>query len=77
MLYLIPGARHAPGTSWKSPYSPHIDMVSVASSRLDDNWQRVDHELSEPQRAVGLWIMADGDNTESIFNSELRNLVID
>ena len=77
MLYLIPGAMHAPGASWKSPYSTHIDMVSVASSRMDDNWQRVDHEFSEPQRAVGLWIMADGDDTGSIFSSQLRNLAID
>ncbi len=77
MLYLIPGARHAPGASWKSPFSPHIDMVSVASTGMDDGWQRVDHEFSEPLRAVGLWIMADGDNTGSIFSSRLRNLVID
>jgi hypothetical protein len=77
MLYLIPGAWHAPGTTWKSPYSPDIDMISVASTDTDNNWQRVVHEFSEPRLTAGLWIMADGDNTDSIFSSQLKNLVIE
>jgi len=77
MLYLIPGARHAPGTTWKSPYSSNIDMISVASTDTDNNWQRVDHEFSETRQIAGLWIMADGDNTDSIFSSQLKNLVIE
>ena len=77
MLYLTPGARHAPGATWKSPYSSNIDMISVASTGTVDGWQQVEHIFSEPQQTVGLWIMADGDNTDSIFSSQLRNLVIE
>jgi hypothetical protein len=77
MLYLVPAAMHAPGTSWKSPYSANIDMISVASTGTGGDWQQVNHQFSQPQRLVGLWLMADGDNTDSVFSSRLKNLVIE
>ena len=77
MIYLLPGALHAPGTRWKSPFSDDVDMVSVSSSPASDGWKQVEHQFTESQRTVGLWIMADGDNTNSVFSSQLRNLVID
>jgi hypothetical protein len=77
MLYLIPGAMHPPGATWKSPYSSDIEMVSVASTALNDSWQLAAHQFSQPQQTVGLWIMADGDNSDSVFISRLRNLVIE
>jgi len=76
MIYLIPDARHAPGETWKSPFSSDIDMISVGSTGMADNWNQVTHEFADPQQTVGLWIMADGDNTRAIFNSQIRNLVI-
>ncbi|NNL06613.1 MAG: DUF3047 domain-containing protein [Gammaproteobacteria bacterium] len=77
MVYLVPGALHAPGTSWPSPFSDDVDMVSVSSSAASNGWKQVAHQFAESQRTVGLWIMADGDNTNSVFSSELRHLVID
>ena len=77
MLYLIPDARHKPGERWPSPFSSNIDMVAVASRAGADNWQHVKHEFAEPLRTVGLWLMADGDSTDSIFRSQLRNLVVE
>jgi hypothetical protein len=77
MIYLIPDARHAPGEIWSSPFSSAIDMVSVPSKPMDDDWKRVSFTFSEAQQTVGLWLMADGDNTNSQFRSRLRNLVID
>lgn len=77
MIYLLPGALHAPGTRWKSPFSDDVDMVSVSSSPASYGWKQVEHQFAETQRAVGLWIMADGDNTNSVFSSQLRNLAID
>ena len=77
MIYLLPGAMHAPGTGWNSPFSDDVDMVSVSSSPASDGWKQVEHRFAESQRTVGLWIMADGDNTRSVFSSQLRNLVID
>ena len=76
MIYLLPGAMHAPGTSWKSPFSDDVDMVSVSSSETTNGWNQVEHEFPEAQRTVGLWIMADGDNTNSVFSSQLKNLII-
>jgi hypothetical protein len=77
MIYLIPDARHAPGETWGSPYHSHIEMISVPSQQIDKDWKRVSYPLSTPLQSVGLWIMADGDNTASIFSSQLRNLVIE
>ena len=77
MVYLIPGARNTPGETWKSPFSSNIDIISVESHHRPDGWKQVTHVFTEPQRTVGLWLMADGDNTDSIFNSQLRNLVIE
>lgn len=77
MIYLIPDASHAPGKTWISPYHSHIEMISVPSQQIDKDWKRVSYQLSTPLQTVGLWIMADGDNTASIFSSQLRNLVIE
>jgi len=77
MIYLIPDARHAPGETWKSPFSSDVDMVSVGRIDTSDDWNNVTYEFTEPVQTVGLWIMADGDNTRSTFNSQLRNLVIE
>jgi hypothetical protein len=77
MVYLIPDAKHAPGETWKSPYSSNVDMISVGSTSVDGVWKQASYEFAKPQPAVGLWIMADGDNTGSIFESQLRNLVIE
>lgn len=76
MIYLIPGAKHEPGQTWQSPFNSDIDMVSVESISMGDEWKRVVHEFDLPLQTIGLWIMADGDNTASVFNSQLRSLVI-
>jgi hypothetical protein len=77
MIYLIPDARHAPGETWRSPFNSNVDMVSVGSITTYDEWKHVSHEFAQPQRTIGLWIMADGDNTGSTFNTQLRNLIIE
>jgi hypothetical protein len=77
MIYLIPGARQEPGKTWKSPFSTSIEMISVGSDALPDGWNQVTYDFPKPQNSVGLWIMADGDNTGSNFISQLRKLVIE
>lgn len=77
MIYLIPGAWHAPGQIWSSPFSSNIDMISVPSRPMNNDWKQAFYVFPEAQQIVGLWIMADGDNTDSMFSSQLRNLVID
>ena len=77
MIYLIPDAQHAPGEIWSSPFSTDIDMISVASEPTIDGWKRASFSFNNAQQTVGLWLMADGDNTNSQFRSRLRNLVIE
>ena len=77
MIYLIPDALHEPGQTWRSPYSPSINMISVASEPMAGDWKQVSYQFADPQQTVGLWLMADGDNTASIFRSQIRNLVIE
>jgi len=77
MVYLIPDALHTPGDTWKSPFSSDVDMISVDSRDMDGAWKQASYEFTKPQQVVGLWIMADGDNTGSIFESRLRNLVVE
>lgn len=77
MVYLIPDALHTQGDIWKSPFSSDIDMISVGSRDMGNGWKQASYEFTNPQHVVGLWIMADGDNTGSIFESRLRNLVVE
>jgi len=77
MVYLIPDALHKPGDTWKSPFSSEVDMISVGSRVMDDGWKQSSYDFTSPQKVVGLWIMADGDNTGSIFESRLRNLMVE
>ena len=77
MVYLIPDARHAPGKSWPSPFSKQIRMISVASStEQDGGWRSVNYVSPQPLQVIGIWLMADGDNTQSNFISSIRKLQI-
>lgn len=74
MIYLSIGAAHAPGSTWESPYSSSITHYAVPSSPQEKNWQKVDYNFEKPLELVGLWIIADGDNTGSHFSSSMKNL---
>lgn len=77
MLYLVPGARHPHGKRWKSPYSNDVEILSVKSKQLSDGWNLVVNKLERSYRVIGLWLMADGDNTGSKFTSQLKMLRLD
>ncbi len=77
MVYLIPDAQQTPGTTWSSPYNKNVEMRSVASDELKDGWQAVHYRFERPQQVIGIWLMADGDNTHSKFNTQLKELVIE
>lgn len=77
MIYLVPNALNSPGETWRSPFSDNITMISVGSVQEADGWHSVRYRLDQPQRIVGLWLMADGDNTGSVFTSRLRRLLIE
>ena len=77
IVFLLPGVFHEPGTSWKNPYSPKVDMISIPSTDLSDGWKQSEFLFEIPLETVGFMIMADGDNTHSSFSSEIKNLHID
>ncbi|MEZ4744088.1 MAG: DUF3047 domain-containing protein [Bdellovibrionota bacterium] len=76
MTYLIVGAKNKPGTTWVNPYSDKILNHAVASTSLGQ-WEHTVIHWKNAQEIVGLWIQADGDNTNSSFISELRNLKLE
>lgn len=74
MLYLFIGARHAPGQRWLSPYSSSIENIAVGDSLTADGWRKVEFEFDKALPVVGIWLMADGDDTGSTFSLSLKNL---
>ena len=77
MIFLIPGAKHAPGEIWLNPYSRRVKMIALGSIGLQDGWRTSEYHFTTPQKTVGILLMADGDNTKSAFTAEIKNLFID
>ena len=77
MIYIIPGSRHEDGQHWKSPYSDDVEIIAVGSNTKKDGWNFSEHKFENSQTVVGLWIMADGDNTQSTFTSQLKALTLE
>jgi len=76
MICIVPGSRHKVGQHWKSPYSNDVEIIAVGSDTKKDGWNFSEHKFEKSQPVVGLWIMADGDNTQSTFTSQLKALTI-
>lgn len=76
MIYLTPGSLHQNGRRWKSPYSNDVEIIAVASKTSPDGWYLSEYTFESPQSVVGLWLMADGDNTQSSFTSMLKALTL-
>jgi hypothetical protein len=77
MIYLVVGAKHAPGERWISPYNRRITMISVASQSDESGWQKSSYVFDKSQDAVALWLMADGDNTHATFSVSIKNIVLE
>lgn len=74
MVYLVANAKHAAGEEWPNPYNARILMVSISSMKGLDGWQQASYQLDQSLAVVALWIMADGDNTDSKFSSYIKNI---
>jgi hypothetical protein len=79
VVYLVASRYHSPGSVWPSPYSGQLSYVSVAelTDASHPDWLDVSYTLPMPMRLVGLWLMADGDNTRANFSSAISRLRID
>ena len=76
MLFLISGGQHIDGQTWSSPHSASITHMAVQGVPGPDEWTRSSVTLTPTKIIVGVWIMADGDDTRARFETQLRNLVL-
>lgn len=77
MVYLVVNAKHATGEKWLNPYNARVLMVSISSMKGLDDWQQASYQLDQSLAVVALWIIADGDNTESKFTSYIKNIQLE
>jgi len=77
MLYLLPGARHAAGERWPSPYNARVTMVAMASQADAAGWQLARYRLPQAAEVVAIWLMADGDSTASRFTTRVKDIVLE
>lgn len=78
MLYLAVGTKSQPGSEWPSPYSDSMRIRALASTPVEGGtWNAAEVSFSPPLAVVGLWIMADGDNSKSRFRTLLRKLALE
>ncbi len=77
MINLVAGAKHKPGEHWVGPYNKRIKMISVYSVADDSGWQLASYQFDEPVEVVALWVMADGDNTNSNFMTKVKDIKLD
>ena len=78
VVYLVASRYHPRGSTWPSPYSDQLSYVSVTelTDKAHQDWFEVNYTLPAPTRLAGLWLMADGDNTNANFSSAIRRLRI-
>jgi len=77
LIYYFVGAQHNPGTEWSSPYNSDIKNRSVMSKKGKDGYLTVSVTLLKPIKLSGLWLMSDGDNTNSNFSLTVKELRIE
>lgn len=78
MLYLTVGAKSEPGSEWASPYGGGLRIRVLTSRPVDGGvWNAAEASFSPPLPVVGLWLMADGDNSKSRFRTKLRKLTVE
>lgn len=73
IVYYVVDAKTPVGQSWLSPYSDSITYLSVDGEKRE-GWEWVDVSFDKPAKVVGLWLMADGDNSRSHFEVEVKKL---
>jgi hypothetical protein len=73
MIFVVGGSKHKAGTVWPSPYDDDLHLVAADESE-QGGWRFDSHEFSPAADVVGIWIMADGDDTKSSFDIEFKEL---
>jgi len=74
IVYIVAGAKHAAGEHWSNPYNKRIEMISAQQHPLEAGWSEASHVFEKPLGVVGLWLMADGDNSQSSFDVRIKSI---
>jgi hypothetical protein len=77
MINLVAAAKHAPGEQWPNPYNKRVTTIAVGSVSSGQGWMQASYQFAQPVDVVGLWLMADGDNTGSSFSTYIKNINIE
>ena len=74
MIYLVADSKHVPGQRWFNPYNERVTMIAIDSVDDTNNWQRSSYYFDSPVNVVGIWLMSDGDNTDSSFTVNVKDI---
>jgi len=77
MINLVAAAKHAPGEQWPNPYNKRVTTIAIGSVEKGQGWMQAAYQFEQPVDVVGLWLMADGDNTHSRFTTYIKNIIIE
>lgn len=77
MINLVAAAKHQTGEQWPNPYNKRVTTIAVGSVSSGQGWNEARYQFVQPVEVVGLWLMADGDNTESSFTAYIKNIRIE
>ena len=76
LIYLLPKTKNKYPESWDSPYSSLIKMIPTKTKFFSDDWNNSNITLKKNYRVAGLIIMADGDNTNSKFETQIKSIIL-
>ena len=76
LIYLLPKTKNKYPESLVSPYSSLIKMIPTKTKFFSDDWNKSNITLKKYYRVAGLIIMADGDNTSSKFETQIKIIIL-
>ena len=77
MIYLVANAKHETGKKWVNPYNKRVNMISIDGITDKQGWQHTSYQFETPVDVVAIWLMSDGDNTDSRFTVHIKNIRIE
>ena len=72
MFFVEVGTKHPEGSRWPDPYNDDIMIFSAKNTVGSAGCRQAEITFDASLAVVGLWIMADGDNTKSSFQTTLK-----
>ena len=77
LIFLLPKTKNKYPETWNSPYSSLIKMVPTKTIFFSNDWNKSNIIFKKFIEVIGVIIMADGDNTNSKFETQLKSISLD